>query len=191
MIYSEWHWTLDSLCNFLQCEWVSPILQTVVVQEVGSHPKIIDRLIVSTQLASNALPQQGYFYISKKKTSLWRKHKLEPPTLTSLWNLWAISVFKGRGHLRIVPYIQDLWWLYDEKDGSFKTNNFAERIKSQPWWQNNLQREIYCAGGKDERVQHKDAATYQGLPGQLLHLICFHVFGKFEQTKWFIPRSRT
>ena len=117
MIYSEWHWTLDSLCNFLQCEWVSPILQTVVVQEVGSHTKIIDRLIVSTQLAPNALPQQGYFYISKKKTSLWRKHQLEPSTLISLWNLWAISVFKGRGHLRIVPYIQDLWywWLYDEK----------------------------------------------------------------------------
>ena len=167
MIYSEWHWTLDSLCNFLQCEWVSPILQTVVVQEVGSHPKIIDRLIVSTQLAPNALPQQGYSYISKKKTSLWRKHKLEPSTLISLWNLWAISVFKGRGHLRIVPYIQDLWywWLYDEKGVFLKTNNFAERIKSQPWWQNNLQREVYRAGGKDERVQHKDAATYQGLPG--------------------------
>ena len=159
--------TLDTGQHFLQFEWVSPIIETVVVQEVGSHPKIIGRLIVSTQLAPNALPQQGYFYISKKKTSLWRKHQLEPPTLISLWNIWAISVFKGRGNLRIVPYIQDLWywWLYDEKGVFFKTNNFAERIKWQPWWKNNLQREVYCVGGKDERVQHKDAATYQGFSG--------------------------
>ena len=157
------YWTAFAIsCNV--SEWVRFYRQWLCKRW---DPKIIGRLIVSTQLAPNALPQQGYFYISKKKTSLWRKHKLEPPTLTSLWNLWAISVFKGRGHFRIVPYIQDLWywWLYDEKGVFLRTNNFAERIKSQPWWQNNLQREVYRAGGKDERVQHKDAATYQGLPG--------------------------
>ena len=104
-------------------------------------------------------------------TFLKRKHLCEESTSLSRQHWHRYEIFEQFLFSRAGA----TWGLYHtfricgdfmmKKMFFFKTNNFAERIKSQPWWQNNLQREVYCAGGKDERVQHKDAATYQGLPG--------------------------